>query len=70
MVVGGELRRCRATVDDEASLVGEVSAFISPLKEYEALLTDMGEVAVCVTVCVTVFVVVKVGDDTSACACC
>ena len=70
MVVGGELRRCRATVDDEASRVGELGAFILPLKVSVALLADMGEVAVCVTVCVTVFVVVKVGDDTSACACC
>jgi nitrate/nitrite transporter NarK len=70
IVVGGELIRCRATVDGEASLVGELGAFILPLKVSEALLVDMEEVAVCVTVCVTVFVVVKVGEDTIAGARC
>ena len=70
MVAGGELRRCRATMDDEASLVGELGVFILPLKVSVALLADMEDVAVCVSVCVTVFVVVKVGEDTSACACC
>ena len=62
MVVGGELIRCRATVDDEASLVGELGVFILPLKVSAALLADMGDVAV--------FVVVRVGEDTSAGACC
>ena len=66
MVVGGELIRCRVTVDDEASLVDELGVFILPLKVSAALLADMGDVAVCVTV----FVVVRVGEDTSAGACC
>ena len=66
MVVGGELIRCRVTVDDEASLAGELGVFILPLKVSAALLADMGDVAVCVTV----FVVVRVGEDTSAGACC
>jgi hypothetical protein len=49
-------------VDDEASLVGELGVFILPLKVSAALLADMGDVAV--------FVVVRVGEDTSAGACC